>query len=39
MTTKQRETLLSKIASSTKGKDREESHKEPSYQSDDEEGF
>jgi hypothetical protein len=39
MTTEQRETLLSKIASSNKGKEREESHKEPSYQSDDEEGF
>ena len=39
MTTEQRETLLSKIVSSNKGKDQEESHKEPSYQSDDEEGF
>jgi hypothetical protein len=39
MTTEQRETLLSKIAKSNNGKEREESHKEPSYQSDDEEGF
>jgi hypothetical protein len=39
MSTEQRETLLSKIASSNKGKEREEDHKEPSYQSDDEEGF
>jgi hypothetical protein len=39
MTTKQKETLFSKIASTNKGKEREESHKELSYQSDDEEGF
>ena len=40
MSTEQRETLLSKIASSEKGKGRqEENNKEPSYQSDDEEGF
>jgi hypothetical protein len=39
MSTEQRETLLSKIASSNKGKGRQEEDKEPSYQSDDEEGF
>jgi hypothetical protein len=40
MSTEQRETLLSKITSSGKGKGkREEDDKEPSYQSDDDKGF
>jgi hypothetical protein len=40
MSTEQRETLLSKIASSNKEKGKqEEENREPSYQSDDEEGF
>jgi hypothetical protein len=40
MSTEQRETLLSKIASSGKGRGKQkEDDKEPSYQSDDEEGF
>jgi hypothetical protein len=39
MSTEQRETLLSKIASSGKGKGKQDDDKELSFQSDDDEGF